>query len=91
MTAEGADQERDEGKATKFSDSRISGALYDLLGYLTTREESFTVGSKDTVYPLMEHLKAWSELRGFDMDEAEVIGWNTLPTAASADEREEEG
>jgi hypothetical protein len=53
----------------------VAGALYDFMGYLTTRPESFKIGSGESVYALMEHFTEWSEQRSLDPDIANVQGW----------------
>ncbi len=53
----------------------VAGALYDFMGYLTTRDDPITVGRSHEVYKLIEAFSAWSEERGLDVDGADVLSW----------------
>ena len=55
---------------------KISGALFDFLGYLTTREETIKVGSKENVVPLIELFSEWAKLRELDTNYSDVLNWN---------------
>lgn len=53
----------------------IAGALFDFIGYLTTRPEPLTVGSSSECTPALELLEAWAGDRGLELDYAAVQGW----------------
>jgi hypothetical protein len=53
----------------------IAGALFDLMGYLTCREERLTLSSRDDAAPAVEVLTAWAKLRGLSLDDARVQDW----------------
>lgn len=59
----------------KFSDPRIAGALFDFLGFLTTRPKRVVIGSDISVYRPMELLREWADSRQFNLDDADVKGW----------------
>lgn len=59
--------------------SRIAGALYDFMGYLSTREGDFVYGaSHECATDLLNHFEAWCHERGlFPVDlEPEISTWN---------------
>lgn len=53
----------------------VVGALYDFMGWLTTRDEPITVSRSHTVYAVMDSFQAWAKERGLDIEEADVLGW----------------
>lgn len=57
-------------------DSRVMGALYDFLGFLTTREETIKLGGKELVPPVIKLLREWCANRNIDPDCADVLNWN---------------
>lgn len=58
-----------------MDDNLIAGALFDLMGFLTTREHAVTLGAKHDAVPAVDLLKEWAETRGLDLSNAEVIAW----------------
>lgn len=48
-------------------DHVILGALYDFMGFLTTRKEKLILSSSDDVAPAVEVIKEFCDLRGVDM------------------------
>jgi len=55
---------------------KIAGALYDFMGYLTTRDSDIVVGKHAVVYPIMDAFKDWAYDRGLDIDHADVRNWS---------------
>lgn len=53
----------------------VAGALYDFMGYLTTRPDTIKVGSGETVYALMDAFTAWTKERGVSVGPAAVMNW----------------
>lgn len=53
----------------------IAGALFDFLGYLTTREGCLTLGSAHDATPALDMLKEWAKGRGLSLDDADVQNW----------------
>jgi len=66
----------------------ISGALFDFCTYLTGRPchetlqgSGFKIGAEHDVYPVLEALKAWAQLRGNTdawLDHPDVRDWNHI-------------
>lgn len=53
----------------------IAGALFDFLGYLTTRPEPLTLGSEHEAPPAVDALQAWASERGLSLEHADVHRW----------------
>lgn len=64
-----------------MTDKKIAGALFDFVGFLTTRPESVEVGSSSTVYGIHNLLIEWAKLRGLKLTEPDIEGWNANPKA----------
>jgi hypothetical protein len=56
----------------------IVGALFDFGGFLTTREQSMAVGSKELASPMADAIKEFAEKRGLSIDDAAVREWCEL-------------
>jgi hypothetical protein len=39
------------------------------------KEPGFVVGASNVVYPIIDALKEWAELRKLSLDDADVLGW----------------
>jgi hypothetical protein len=55
---------------------RISGALFDFAGFLTTMKEPVTFSASHDAGIAVELLEKWAEARGFELGDADVMGWN---------------
>ncbi len=55
---------------------RIAGALIYFFAYLTTREETLTLGAEHLTPPAVEALKEWADKRGLSLDGADVENWD---------------
>jgi hypothetical protein len=66
---------RERSEQTNTEAAVVVGALYDFMGWLTTRDEPITVSRSHTVYAVMESFQAWAKERGFNIDAADVEGW----------------
>lgn len=53
----------------------ISGAMFDLLGYLTTRPDSISVGSDQECQPVLDKFITWAGEKGLNIDDADVMHW----------------
>ena len=58
-----------------MNSSIVAGALYDFLGYLTTRPKPTTFGSAYDATPALDLLCSWAASRGLDLSEAAVTDW----------------
>jgi len=64
------------------SHSVIAGALFDFLGWLTSRKERLALSRVDDASPAVEAITAFSKMRGLSLDDARVQDWHTTPPAA---------
>lgn len=48
-------------------DHVVAGAIFDFMGWLTTREERLTLSSSDNASPAADAIKEFLTLRGVDM------------------------
>ena len=54
----------------------VAGALFDFLGYLTTRESPVTFSTRHSASPAVEVLQAWADKKGLDISDADVENWD---------------
>jgi hypothetical protein len=66
----------------------ITGALFDFLGYLTTRDNSTEFGACELADPAVTLLEEWAKTRGLRLDGANVSEWNSMLAAAPQPEDE---
>lgn len=55
--------------------SVIAGALFDFIGFLTTRDKNTTFGVTSLAAPAVDLLSQWAETRKLHLDGADVKGW----------------
>ena len=53
----------------------IAGALYDLMGHLTSRKEVLTLGSTEWATPAVDALVAFAEKRGLSLNNPAIETW----------------
>jgi len=53
----------------------IAGALFDFLGFLTTRDKPVAFGATEWAAPAVDLLKDWAALRGLPLDAPAIDGW----------------
>ena len=53
----------------------IAGALFDFMGWLTSRKERLVLSSADNASPAVEVIKQFAEMRGLSLDDAQVQEW----------------
>lgn len=68
----------------------IAGAVYDFAGFLTTQEESLTVGARENACPVADLLRSWADKRGLRLKGASVLSWQDMLTVPAATERDPE-
>ncbi len=70
-------------KAQSVSHSVIAGALFDFMGWLTSRKERLVLSSADEASPAVDAIKDFAKMRGLSLDDARVQDWqdNTTPPA----------
>lgn len=55
--------------------SIVAGALFDFMGWLTTRRERLVLSSVDNASPAADAIKDFAEMRGLSISDAEVQRW----------------
>ena len=64
-----------DGEPEAAQDKVIAGALFDFLGFLTTRDKPTAFGATRNASPAVKLLQEWANKRGLDLDGADVEGW----------------
>lgn len=64
------------------SDRIIAGALFDLMGMLTTQDETVTLGGCHEAGIAVKMLERFAEKRGLNLDDADVSGWRAALAAS---------
>jgi hypothetical protein len=65
----------------------IAGALFDFMGFLTSRNERLMLSSADNASPVVEAITNFAKMRGLSLDDARVEDWqDTTPPAAAVQE-----
>jgi len=59
----------------------IAGALFDFMGWLTSRKERLVLSSADNASPAVEAIIEFAKMRGLSLNDAKVQDWNTSPPA----------
>jgi len=57
----------------------IAGALFDFMGWLTSRKERIVLSSADNASPAADAIRDFANMRGLSLDDAKVQDWNTSP------------
>jgi len=57
----------------------IVGALFDFMGWLTSRKERLALSSVDDASPAVDAITDFAKMRGLSLDDARVLDWNTSP------------
>lgn len=61
---------------TPRGEASVAGALFDFLGFLTSREQAITLSGGHDAVPAIEALREWAQTRGLDLDHADVLHWH---------------
>ncbi len=67
-----------------MNDSVIAGALFDFMGWLTSRPKRIMLSSVDDASPAVDAIRDFAKMRGLSLDDAKVQDWQdntTLPAA----------
>ena len=59
--------------------SVVAGALFDFMGWLTSRKERIVLSSADNASPAVEAITEFAKMRNLSLDDAKVQDWNTTP------------
>jgi hypothetical protein len=57
----------------------IAGALFDFMGWLTSRKERIVLSSSDEASPAVDAIRDFAKMRGLSLDDAKVQNWHTNP------------
>ena len=72
-------------QAEPVSQAVIVGALYDFMGWLTTRKERLILSSTDNASPAADAIKVFAEMRGLSLTDARVQDWQNYTTQQQAE------
>ena len=64
------------------SHSVIAGALFDFMGWLTSRPERLALSRVDDASPAVDAITDFAKMRGLSLDDARVQDWHIAPPAA---------
>ena len=53
----------------------IAGALFDFMGWLTSRKERLVLSSADEASPAVDAIRDFAKMRGLSLDDAKVQNW----------------
>ena len=56
-------------------DEVIAGALFDFMGWLTSRKKRIVLSSVDEASPAVDAIKDFAKMRGLSLDNAQVQTW----------------
>ena len=74
-----------EQQAEPVSQAVIAGALFDFMGWLTTRDERRVVSGADEAGPAVESITEFAKMRGLSLDDARVQDWQNYTTQQQAE------
>jgi hypothetical protein len=63
----------------------IAGALFDFMGYLTSRKERIVLSASDDAAPAADAIRDFAKKRGLSLDDAQVREW--IDALAQPEER----
>jgi len=66
----------------------VSGALFDLMGMLTSQDEVCTFSSRHDAQPAVEQLRKFAEKRGLSLEPCDVSGWSKKLVALGGEKGE---
>lgn len=75
------------GDAEPVAHAVIAGALFDFMGYLTSRKERIVLSSADEASPAVDAIRDFAKMRGLSLDGAKVQDWNTHPAPAVVEQK----
>jgi len=60
--------------------SVVAGALFDFMGWLTSREKRLTLSSLEEASPAVEAITEFAKMRGLRLEDAQVEHWQAILT-----------
>jgi hypothetical protein len=79
----------EQQQAEPVAHSVIAGALFDFMGWLTTRKERLALSSTDNASPAADAIKDFAKMRGLSLDDARVQDWKDYTTPPAAQPEQE--
>jgi hypothetical protein len=62
----------------------IAGALFDFMGWLTSRKERLVLSSADEASPAVDAIRDFAKMRGLSLDDAKVQDWQDMARGSNA-------
>lgn len=62
----------------------IAGALFDFMGWLTSRKERIVLSSADNASPAVEAITEFAKMRSLSLDDAKVTNWQDIARGRDA-------
>ncbi|CAB4152312.1 hypothetical protein UFOVP608_9 [uncultured Caudovirales phage] len=62
----------------------IAGALFDFMGWLTSRKERIVLSSADNASPAVEAITKFAKMRSLSLDDAKVQDWQDMARGSNA-------
>ncbi len=67
-----------------ISHAVIAGALFDFMGWLTSRKERLVLSSADEASPAVDAIRDFAKMRGLSLDDAKVQDWQDMTRGSNA-------
>jgi hypothetical protein len=71
-------------KQKPVAHSVVAGALFDFMGWLTSRDKRLTLSSTDEATPAVEAITEFAKMRGLRLEDARVEHWQAILTTPPA-------
>ena len=84
-TVNGIPDDAPQQQAEPVSQAVIVGALFDFMGWLTTRDERLVLSGADEAGPAVEAITEFAKMRGLSLDDAKVQDWQNYTTQQQAE------
>jgi hypothetical protein len=75
-------------KQEPVAHSVVAGALFDFMGWLTSRQRRLTLSSTDEAGPAVEAITEFAKMRGLRLEDAQVEHWQAILTTPPAAQRQ---
>jgi hypothetical protein len=75
-------------KQEPVAHSVVAGALFDFMGWLTSRDTRLTLSSTDEASPAVEAITEFAKMRGLLLEDAQVEQWQAILTTPPAAQRQ---
>jgi hypothetical protein len=75
-------------KQEPVAHSVVAGALFDFMGWLTSRDKRLTLSSTDEASPAVEAITEFAKMRGLRLEDAHVEHWQAILTTPPAAQRQ---